>query len=378
VDDVLRNAVPTRDVPDEDKSVVHNVTSSLCSHSQVRAAISTAIEGVCQQLDLPAAVKGKRGKKDHTQVPHESDEELETAKRADTALSQSEEEEEWQGLDDRSEDESENDVTDSDGSEDDDALEAALSKYDSMLGNSSDEEDPDDIAESILLQSKKPGLYDELSLSGSPSPIPDDDDDDDDDDDEPPKAPLPPPAKKEMPQKERKLKPVKSINTGESMFLPSLMGGYFSGSESASDVDVAPAKKRLGQRQRQAKWEKKFGGKAKHLEKQAKEGSNAAGKKGKDAQKPHSETNVNGGRDDGWDLRRGAVDGDPASRRRPWEKKRDTSRAQEKSMGEQHENKKPKTAKDGPIHPSWEAAKKAKAKASIMAASFKGQKVVFD
>jgi hypothetical protein len=76
-------------------------------------------------------------------------------------------------------------------------------------------------------------------------------------------------------------------------FLPSLMlGGYYSGSESGSeiedieDIDGKPRKNRRGQRERQKIAEAKFGGRAKNL-------LNAKEKKG---------------RDGGWDARKGAME----------------------------------------------------------------------
>ncbi|KAH7020859.1 Bud-site selection protein [Microdochium trichocladiopsis] len=91
-------------------------------------------------------------------------------------------------------------------------------------------------------------------------------------------------------------------NTGSSAFLPTLMGGYISNSESeASDLDIAPSakKNRRGQRARQAIWEKKYGDKAKHFS------------------KPQASQNA---RDLGWDPRRGAVGEDGEGAAGPWKK----------------------------------------------------------
>ncbi|KAJ1324789.1 BUD22 [Microdochium nivale] len=112
-----------------------------------------------------------------------------------------------------------------------------------------------------------------------------------------------PASKKTKLSSTAKTKTARSVNTstGTSAFLPTLMGGYLSNSESeASDLDMAPSlkKNRRGQRARQAIWEKKFGDKAKHFS------------------KPQASQNA---RDLGWDPRRGAVggdgDGEPAG---PW------------------------------------------------------------
>lgn len=172
--------------------------------------------------------------------------------------------------------------------------------------------------------------------------------------------------KEKAPKARAKLPPMK---TGSSTFLPSLMGGYISNSESeASDIDVAPPvkKNRRGQRARQAIWEKKYKENAKHVGQQKQ------------------------GRDDGWDMKRGAVGDDDAG---PWKKGvgnplRRTGkppRNPESSGSNAIElvrtrrdapPPKPKVDDSGPLHPSWEAAKKAKETAQKI--EFKGKKVVFD
>lgn len=140
------------------------------------------------------------------------------------------------------------------------------------------------------------------------------------------------------------------------------MGGYISGSESASDIDDAKPKKRRGQRARQAIWEKKYGASAKHLQEQ----------------------HQKGGRDAGWDMRRGAVDGNPQGHNTPWKKGAGNALAK-KSRGspagrnKAHRQPEPKPAKrddQGPLHPSWAAKKKAQDAQKGVA--FSGQKIVFD
>lgn len=136
--------------------------------------------------------------------------------------------------------------------------------------------------------------------------------------------------------------------------LPSLMGGYLSDSQSeASDIDVAPARKnRRGQKARQAIAEKKFKDQAKHLAKQKQS------------------------RDDGWDLKRGAVGGDA---RTPW-KKGIRAPLERGAAGGERESRRPKAPRhadnEGPLHASWEAAKKAKEAQET--AVFTGTRVVFD
>ena len=170
--------------------------------------------------------------------------------------------------------------------------------------------------------------------------------------------------------------------SGTTTFLPSLMmGGYYSGSDS-DDVEDGylesgrkalqqkQRKNRRGQRARQEIAEKKHGKNANHLKKEtAKEGKS---------------------RDAGWDARKGAM-GENSSGRNFGNR-----------MGGRNNSKKPTGAnsdavvgrrefgagrgksetkakeKDGPLHPSWEAAKKRKEQNLATTQSFSGKKITFD
>ncbi|KAK3682415.1 Bud-site selection protein [Podospora appendiculata] len=168
---------------------------------------------------------------------------------------------------------------------------------------------------------------------------------------------LAPPPRKKLAKEKKSSKTSKTAAvpvgpvTG-STFLPSLMGGYISGSESASDLDevLAPARKnRRGQRARQAIWEKKFKDEAKHV----KNGTGRA-------------------RDAGWDLKRGAV-GDG----KPW-KQGIKNPLGEGGSGEPKKERKPSTRDDlGTLHPSWEARKKLK-ESQLETAPYAGKKIKFD
>jgi hypothetical protein len=161
-------------------------------------------------------------------------------------------------------------------------------------------------------------------------------------------------------------KKTRPVRTADSPFLPTLLGGYISGSESdASDIDVAPParKNRRGQRARRAIAEKKYKDKAKHLEREA---------RGK-------------ARDAGWDVKRGATDGGGKGRK-PWQpaSRNGSHRQVPKITGAnmvqvapERTLKPPSKTKDdaGPLHASWEAKKKAKEKSSQ--AVFQGKKIIF-
>lgn len=174
---------------------------------------------------------------------------------------------------------------------------------------------------------------------------------------------------KSPPPKKKKSSTAKPPPTqpGTSTFLPSLMGGYFSNSDSeASDIDIAPPtkKNRRGQRARQAIWEKKFKAEAKHLKKQQQGGGSGKG-----------------GRDAGWDMKRGAVgagDGKPWKRgiRNPLASSgAETTGANMEAVAER-KPKVPKRDDTGTLHPSWEAKKKAKEAQGIVA--FQGKKTTFE
>lgn len=164
-----------------------------------------------------------------------------------------------------------------------------------------------------------------------------------------------------------------TTKTKSTTFLPSLsMAGYWSGSESAEDLSDsgAPSRKnRMGQQARRALWEKKFGEKANHLKKQprnrdegwdARRGASARDEKGMKG-RGRGRGGVQGGR------KAGRGDGVRASGRGPM------------SSGANSDPvlvKKGKPVADGPLHPSWEAAKKAKEQKNSV--PFQGKKVVFD
>ncbi|KAI9650596.1 hypothetical protein NHQ30_000614 [Ciborinia camelliae] len=254
------------------------------------------------------------------------------------------EEESWEGFDspgdDEDEDDSEDDEENGEGNESLD--EETLSRYDALLGASSDEESFDE-KEYLKKNPSSSKSNTRLSLSLSPTPS---------------RSPSPEPQPKAK-------KPKKSAATTttdatkNSTFLPTLMGGYWSGSESSasslSDTDMKPVvrKNRMGQKARQALWEKKFGKGAKHI---------ADGKMSIEQEREMKRAEKSGKkvRDVG-KGRRGDFRNDKGNANTVEVKPRD----------------KVKTRDDvGVLHPSWEAAKKAKDDKAK--ATFSGKKVVFD
>lgn len=369
--DEVKNGVPKPEISEEERAALHNVTSGLYNQTKVREAVEKAVADICRTLHVP--VPDKKGKlkkgdkkgqnaatarKDPEEQP--ADRTARDTPRVEKKAKSGNTEDEDEGSADDQEDEEWNGIAD----EEVEAKEVKImSRFDDRLGSSDDDEydtaneelDPMQITD----EEASDGSDDEVDLdtSGSEQESEDEEDSDEEESESDGSAVSPPPKARKEAKKAVQLK------GKDTQFLPSLMGGYISGSESeASDIDVAPTarKNRRGQRARQAIWEKKFKEQAKHLGKEK------------------------SSRDDGWDLKRGAVDG---SERTPWKLGIKTPFGQRSSSnnnesGERHEapreSRRPKPKKDdeGPLHPSWEARKKAKEQQQT--AAFTGKRVVFD
>ncbi len=396
--------MPKPDLSEEERTALHNVTSGLCNRKQVKDVIEQAIMSTCIALRVPmpekkGKIKGKdsKEKNDKGQKQGQADDMCAGDAREHEDQSQAEGKEDLKDLvllkrraekrekSDGPEDDE--DAEDSDGEvfegfSDSEAEERAFSRYDDLLGGtSSDEDDPEDGVsgkEDSDLQDSRDRLIRKVSATAADDDISvssaEESEEEESSDDAEPVSP---------PPKKAKMKPARAepVKAGQSALLPTLMGGYISGSESASDVDVGPAakKNRRGQRARQAIWEKKYGEKAKHKLKQT------------------------DNRDRGWDMQRGAV-GDDGDIAKPWKKgiqnpfektlihpermrhieNGHQQQASNRSQNEDtHQRPTPKPPKPEPrrddtgtLHPSWAAAKKAKEEGQKVA--FQGRKVVFD
>lgn len=381
--DEVKHGVPKPDLTEEERAALHNVTSGLYNQPKVRATLDAAVADICRVLQVPVPDKKgklKRGDKksepatrkdpeerpaDRTveSVPEEKENKPEDKSAKGEALSGSQssddEETEWGGL--------------SEDDEDEELVEKALSRFEDRLGGF----DSDEKAES-----DDEDEYDTANEELDPMEITDESASEDSEDDEPGAPDEDGSSDSDEESVSESESESESVSGSESDsdvsaispppkasrkepkngYLPSLMGGYISGSESdASDIDVAPAarKNRRGQRARQAIWEKKFKAKAKHLSQEK------------------------AGRDSGWDLKRGAVDG---SDRTPWkkgiktpfERRSDGQHDEQEHAAPEPRRPRPPTKKDdeGPLHPSWEARKKAKE--AQQTAAFQGKKITFD
>ncbi|KAK2732774.1 cellular morphogenesis protein [Colletotrichum kahawae] len=402
----IKQGIPKPELSEDEKAALHNVTSGLFNRIHVKGAVDKAVRAVCLVLNVPIPDRKKKGKKgaENEVKAIENGLEPREAKRVKTDAAEDgsdkkapaeveEKKEEGEGEEeanpfDEMDDEiptgsDAEDAEDADNAEiegddedvDEEDKEKALEKMEAMLGGSDEEESGDDNLrakyQALLGEVGDGDAADDESNSDEEDEGMEDLDDDDDEGNDSDRqrrinaanvslSPSPPPEsrrKKEARAKKPTGKP------GATTFLPSLMGGYISNSESeASDIDIAPPKKRLGQKQRQAIWEKKYGAKANHVKNQAQQQN---GKR----------------RDDGWDMRKGAVEAGDGKGGKPW-KKGVSNPLGRQGQGRDDQRpqsfeKKPPPKKDneGPLHPSWEARKKAKeAQATV---SFTGTKITF-
>ncbi|AEO59086.1 hypothetical protein MYCTH_2307048, partial [Thermothelomyces thermophilus ATCC 42464] len=419
----IRAGVPKPDVTEEERVALHNVTSSLYNRVEVKRAVEKAIEAVCRGIGVPVPEKKGKGKKGREEKTEDKTDGTRTdgavkkkeKKKAEQAGEREgrEERDKQSGKTEKEKGQKKADGVDQDGDNDvdEEEEEKAVSQLDKMLGLDSGEESGDEEEDDVLVKgrTRKPSgkeldpmeittdedgsdeedldpmevTSDEEGGSGSGSGDEFDGFSDDaegpqssaSDDEGVSEAESSTSSESRSPPPKKAKKAKGALKPTDSTFLPTLMGGYISGSESASDIDVAPKRKnRRGQRARQAIWEKKYGDKARHLQKAAK------------------------GRDAGWDPKRGAVNGES----KPWKRgirnpllDKDKAKASgtnetkqtnekkqadnEKKQPTDEKKKKPAPRKrddTGPLHPSWEAKRKAKEKQQL-SAPFQGKKIVF-
>lgn len=354
--DEVKKVVPKAEGTEEALTAIHNVTSAMYNMKPVKDTTQQILNGmyIAMGIPIPANGKAKGTKKEAIQVPAVSRKEVDTTTSIEKESDIGTEEESWEGVDSGLDDDE-----DAGNSGAESLDEEELSKYDALLGGSSDEESFDE-EEYKAKRLAPPTTHLSLSLSPvssrSASPA------------QAETSLSPSPEPQPRPAKIAKSKPTPT--KAGSTFLPSLMGGYWSGSESAAsdleDFKPAARKNRRGQAARRAIAEKKYGEKAKHI----REGKAPVGKS----------------KDDGWDAKRGAKDSsDRNGKSRGFgsrEAPRGHGRSFDRATGENAVTVAPKPRgmgkKDdvGVLHPSWQAAKKAKeAKKS---ATFQGKKVTFD
>ena len=241
-----------------------NVTSGMYNMKQVKETMVHIINGMYIAMGIPVPPKKEKGAKKAEvkgilrnggsslpKVPE--DRRIDKQKESRGANGDLP----WEGFD--SPDDEEAKQEDKAETEDELLDDEELARYDALIGGSSDEESFD---EKMYTRDRPPETAARLSLSISPTPSP-----------SPtlsrsPSLSSSPEPEQTKAPKQSKSKTFPAAKPGLSTFLPTLMGGYWSGSESsASDIeDAAPVKKnRPGQMARRAIWEKKYGEKANHV-----------------------------------------------------------------------------------------------------------------
>ncbi|KAL2069575.1 hypothetical protein VTL71DRAFT_14254 [Oculimacula yallundae] len=369
----VRKTVPRPEMSEEMIVASNNVLSGMLNTKAVKDAMPQIITGMYIAMGIPPPAAPSKtkpaGKKDEvkgilkqptlglSRRPDTDDEDLEPENVVLPKIKRDPTQElPWDGF------ESPGDNEDS-GSEEMES-EAELARYDALLGGSSDEESFDE--EKYATKRKPTAPERKLSLSLSPLPSSDSDS----------TAQIIQSQSPEPKQRREKVsKPKVPISAPKgSTFLPSLNTGYWSGSESsASDFDDAPPpvkKNRPGQMARRAIAEKKHGTGANHIKK----GLPPVAEMGKK-------------KSDGWDAKRGATDGERSrggghgARGRGGNdrggRQRDFSQVTgENAIAVEPRVREKKRDDVGVLHPSWQAAKKAKEEKKT--ATFQGKKVTFD
>ena len=368
--DEVRKVVPRPDMSEEMIAASNNVLSGMTNTKPVKDAMRQIITGMYIAMGIPppaAPTKGTGGKKEEVKgilkqpnlgtsrridTDDEAVEVIEAESRESKSKKASPKEPAWDGFESPGDDE--------DSEDKDMNSEAELARYDALLGGSSDEDsfDEDEYAiERNSIQPRRRSLLISSASSDSPAQA----------------------TKSQSPEirqrREKGSKPKGPISAPRgSTFLPSLNAGYWSGSESsASDFDDAPPpvkKNRPGQMARRAIAEKKHGSGANHIKKGLPPVAEMGKKKG-----------------DGWDAKRGATDGGRGrgggfgARGRGGSDRGGRQREFSQVTGENAIAVEPRAREKkrddvGVLHPSWQAAKKAKEEKQT--ATFQGKKVTFD
>ncbi|KAK3349113.1 Bud-site selection protein [Lasiosphaeria hispida] len=406
----IKAGIPKPELSEDEKTALHNVTSSLCGHIEVRTVLDKAIAGICNAIGVPVPEKKGKGKKpaqdEVASGPKEGDKKTRSKEKSEVDVD--EEERAIAELDDLlassddegdapdrevlkraarsqkpaprnlnpmeiTEDEDADDESDDAEVDDDDILDpmAITSDEGEDAGSDAGSDSGSDSSSEASFDNFDDGPQPRIKTKRPKAPASDSGSDFGDERIASPYSDagsdagsdsgsdvIPPPKK----AKKSMVAPITGPLTG-STFLPSLMGGYISGSGSdASDIDLAPRKNRRGQRARQAIWEKRYKQEALHLKKEA--AAAAAG-----------------GRDSGWDAKRGAVDGESG---KPWKRgirnpldARGQKGAEAPVVEGKREPPVRKRDDEGPLHPSWEAKRKAKEQMEKSIA-FQGKKITFD
>ena len=383
----VRATIDASKKPQETASA--NVQARLFKSGPVRAAMTEALKGIRAVLDIeelkPNGKKRVRAK-DYADGSVVNDTTGPAGLEKDgssmpTILAPNEEE--WSGLSAQESLENDEDQglhDDSDGDEDEEEENVDYNLYASRLARSSDE---DSMGEEPAGQDHDRDELNDMSITDEELSEEESHDEEGEEEDHDPSDDSGiednnQPSDKPIPKNKPKHPQPPTAPPKTTTFLPSLsLTGYWSGSDTShpssdnesSAAQIQVRKNRMGQQARRALWEKKFGQNANHVKKQARVQD----------------------RDQGWDARKGAQGvGDERGKRGRGrgrggvgrglvDARRGSGGRFAKSTGA---NSDPVVAKakaaaaEGPLHPSWEAARKAKEQKKVM--PFQGKKVVFD
>lgn len=340
-----------------------NVTARLFKSNPVQNVLPDILTDIRTLLGVNEVSKKQQQQRKQQKVEEaeEKEDEDKRVKKPDVDMERSQSVPSDSGQLNDSDDDDDTNMADAPDEDDDESLD--FSQFDGRLAPTSDASEGEGGEEEEEEEDEEGGhnLADDISISSSASS-----------------------GSLEIPQRVTSLaknpKTKKHEPPKDTTFLPSLtMGGYWSGSESGDDDSIGaadtagkpqPRKNRMGQQARRALWEKKYGAKANHIQKE-KQQADKKNKKNKNS---------------GWDMRRGAMADD--NYKPKWAKQRDGDHHQSSGFAKRKDDyresndndnrpvTRPNKATSASLHPSWEAARKAKEQKKQ--ASFQGKKIVFD
>jgi hypothetical protein len=368
-----------------------NVVSELCNMKQVKEVVDGTIQGMYAVLGIKKPAKNSKQATQHSNGSTENkiDKTLVVDREVDLQGTAELDEASWEGFSSSSEQANHSEDDESLGGDDieqESLSDTEIAQYENLLGETSSEEASDDdiwarLRASITKDKTHPvapsiSLSSDHSNGSKVSPADLESGSDSELDSEEKEVSLTMQStisKSKSKSREKRTAPVRST---ASTFLPTLMGGYWSGTESsASDVEEIASqppvrKNRLGQAARRAIWEKKYKSEANHIK--------------------SGHGSVTEQRDAGWDAKRGAQGGRGRGADRRGRGGRTGGVDQKSYSGGNTEPTKQRAASNstnsragekkrddlGVLHPSWQAAKKAKS--AEKTAKFEGKKMTFD
>ncbi|KAJ3481999.1 hypothetical protein NLG97_g7685 [Lecanicillium saksenae] len=170
----LKKGIAKPELAEDERVVLHNVTSGLYNRDSVKKAVDKAIIFVCEALDLTVPEKGKKGKRERKGKPEETEEAPPSAAETKKSASNDDnaDETDFEGFSGDNDDDSDAieptpEDLDSDAEV---AQENDFTAMDGLLGSSSDEDEDDERARLWdKYRGKETVNLDDISLSGGDS-----------------------------------------------------------------------------------------------------------------------------------------------------------------------------------------------------------------